>query len=111
MKSGKNRAHLKVLRYNPLVDETPYYQDFSVPLTEEKTNLLQALEFIYHEEDHSLTFRRYSCGLQFCNSCLMLINGRPAHACLTILEPGTHLEVAPLPGRRVLRDLITEDRG
>ncbi|OGP58647.1 MAG: hypothetical protein A2162_12050 [Deltaproteobacteria bacterium RBG_13_52_11b] len=111
MMSGKTRIHLKVLRYNPQIDNDPYYEDYFLPATEEKMNLLQALEQIYREQDDTLTFRRYSCGLQFCNSCLMLVNGKRAHACLTIIEPGTHVEVAPLPGRRVLRDLIVEESG
>jgi len=72
-------------------------------------NLLQALDYICREQDNTLSFRRYSCGIQFCNSCMMLINGKPGHACLYIVEPGTEVQVAPLKKRRVLRDLIVAD--
>ena len=109
MGSVKNQVCLKVLRYNPQVDKTPYHQNYFIPVTDEKMNLLQALEYIYREQDDTLTFRRYCCGLQFCNSCMMLVNGKRTHACLTILMPDTELEVAPLPGKRVLRDLIIEE--
>jgi succinate dehydrogenase/fumarate reductase iron-sulfur protein len=109
MRSEGKQVRLKVLRYNPQADKTSHYQTYFVPVTEEKMNLLQALEYIYREQDETLTFRRYSCGLQFCNSCMMLINGKRGHACMTIIEPNTEWEVDPLPGRRVLRDLIVED--
>ena len=109
MNPERGQACLKVFRYNPQIDEVPQYQTYFVPLTEEKINLLQALELIYQEQDDTLAFRRYSCGLQFCNSCLMLINGKPSHACLTLLTEGATFELAPLQGKRVLRDLIVED--
>jgi succinate dehydrogenase/fumarate reductase-like Fe-S protein len=109
MSSEGKQVRLKVLRCNPEVDKGSFYQTYFVPVTEEKMNLLQALEYVYHEQDDTLAFRRCSCGLQFCNSCMMQINGKRAHACVTIIEPDTELEVAPLPGRRVLRDLIVED--
>ena len=108
MNTKKSAVHIKVLRYDPSIDKGPYHQTYAVPVTEEKMNLLQALEHVYREQDDTLAFRRYCCGLQFCNSCLMMVNGKQTHACLTIVEPGTEWEVAPLPNRRVLRDLIVE---
>ena len=110
MEYDSKEACLNVLRYNPCVDKDPHFEKYFVPITEEKMNLLQALEYIYQEQDSTLTFRRYCCGLQFCNSCRMLINDRPAHACLFIVEPGTEVTVAPLARRQVLRDLIVEEK-
>ncbi len=109
MDSQKDRVRLKIQRYNPQVDETPHYEAFSVPVQDEKMNLLQALEVIYQTQDESLAFRRYSCGIQYCNSCLMRVNGKPSHACLTIVNPGEEYEVAPLNGKRVIRDLIVDE--
>ena len=109
MESAEDQVRLKVLRYNPQVDTAPHYQTYLVPVAGEKMNLLQALEFIYQEQDDTLAFRRYCCGLQYCNSCLMVINGKPSHACLSIITPGAEVEVAPLRGKRVLRDLIVEE--
>lgn len=99
---------IKIKRYNPNVDKEPYYQNYRIKLKEEKINLLQALEFIYQEKDETLTFRRYCCGIQFCNSCRMKVNGKVAHACLTLLSPGQEMIVEPLPKRKVKRDLIVE---
>ena len=104
-----NEVHLKIQRYNPKLDKAPYYQEYVLPLGEEKISLLQGLESIYKEQDDTLAFRRYCCGVLYCNSCLMLVNGKKVNACLHILEPDTKLEIAPLPGKRVLRDLMVEE--
>jgi succinate dehydrogenase/fumarate reductase iron-sulfur protein len=109
MEAEKSHVCLKILRFNPETDKTPHYQTYFLPVTGEQINLLQALESIYQEQDDTLAFRRYSCGLQFCNSCLMLINGKPSHACMTLLTEGATFELAPLQGKRVLRDLIVDD--
>ena len=109
MNTRDNCVRLKILRYNPLADKHPYYETYSVPLTEEKVNLLQALETVYQNQDDSLAFRRYCCGIQFCNSCLMMINGKQSHACLTLVRPGEEYEVAPLSGKETARDLIVKE--
>lgn len=70
---------------------------------------IEGLESIYMEQDDTLAFRRYCCALLYCNSCLMLVNGKKVNACLYILEPETELEIAPIPGKRVLRDLMVEE--
>jgi len=75
---------------------------------DEKTSLLQALEEIYQTQDDTLAFRRYCCGLQFCNSCMMRVNGKNTHACMTILKPGETYKVGPLSGYKVIRDLIVD---
>jgi succinate dehydrogenase/fumarate reductase iron-sulfur protein len=108
MDGNNHCARLKILRYNPQVDQKPHYETYDLPLGAEKMNLLQALEAIYRDQDDSLAFRRYSCGIQFCNSCLMMINGKPSHACLTIVDAGEEYEVAPLKGKQVLMDLIVK---
>jgi succinate dehydrogenase/fumarate reductase-like Fe-S protein len=109
MNTKNNQVLLKVLRYNPQTDETPHQDTYAVTVTGEKMTLLQALEAIHRTQDDSPAFRRYCCGIQYCNSCLMLINGKPSHACLTLVGPGEEFEVAPLKGKQVLRDLIVCD--
>lgn len=103
-----NEVCLKVRRENPQAQRPAYYQDYIVPLGDEKLSLLQALEYVYENLDDTLAFRRYCCGIQFCNSCLMFVDGKRTHACLYILKPDSQLNIEPLPGGRVLRDLITE---
>ncbi len=104
----EDHVRLKVLRFNPQHDQAPYTQTYVVAVPEKMT-VLQALESIYQDQDGTLAFRRYCCGLQYCNSCLMVIDGKPSHACLTLVTPGAEVEVSPLRGKRVLRDLIVEN--
>ena len=105
MKNEPDCVRLTILRSDP-EQGAPYPQTYDVPIREGGMSLLQALEHVYRVQDDTLAFRRYCCGVQYCNSCLMLINGKPAHACLTIVKPGDEFEVAPLRKTRVLRDLV-----
>jgi len=106
---GNKYAFLKVYRFDPERDKTPHYVLYQIPLNDEKINLLQALEYIYQKIDAHLAFHRFCCGLQFCNSCLLEINGKLSHACLTILEAEEEIEIAPPKGRKVIKDLLWED--
>lgn len=108
MVAKKNQVRLNVLRQDREADEAPHQETYLVPVPDGKMSLLQALEEICRNQDDTLAFRRYCCGVQFCNSCLMLINGKPAHACLTIVSPGEEFDVAPLKGKDVVRDLIVD---
>lgn len=84
-------------------------QEYRIALgKDDKTSLLQGLEEIYQTQDDTLAFRRYCCGLQFCNSCMMRVNGKNTHACMIMLEPGKTYELGPLSGHTVVRDLVVE---
>ena len=98
---------MKVFRYNPETDQFPTYQTYTVPVTERMV-VLQVLKAIYEDLDQTLAFRYYSCGYKFCNSCLMIINGRPRHACMTIVKPGDELLVEPYSGYPIIRDLVVD---
>ena len=51
---------------------------------------------------------RFSClNANVCKECTMLINGRVEYACVAKLSEATHL-LEPLPGKQVLRDLVTD---
>jgi succinate dehydrogenase / fumarate reductase iron-sulfur subunit len=69
--------------------------------------LLEAL-LLLKAQDESLTFRR-SCGEGVCGSDAMNINGRNGLACITPLAGlKTPVEVRPLPGMPVIRDLVVD---
>jgi succinate dehydrogenase/fumarate reductase iron-sulfur protein len=108
MENKAQTAKIKILRYTPEKDQKPYYQDYSLSFADEKINMLQALNMIYETQDSTLAFRQYCCGHQLCNSCLMVINGKPAYACKTLVTNGTEFEVAPLWNKPVIRDLVVE---
>jgi succinate dehydrogenase/fumarate reductase-like Fe-S protein len=101
-------ATLEVLRQDASLGIKPHFDIFKVPVEEEnKTTVLEALEYVLMNLDSSLSFRRYCCGLQSCNSCLMEIDGKAAPACHTLVESGKTTRVKPLEGK-VARDLIVD---
>ena len=96
-----------IYRYNPDVDSKPYIQDYELKDIEPGMMLLAALLKL-KEQDETLSFRR-SCGEGVCGSDSMNINGVNGLACITPLsdlkEP---VEIRPLPGLPVVRDLIVD---
>ena len=98
----------KIYRYNPETDAKPYMQDYELADVEPGTMLLAALLRIKDEQDQTLSFRR-SCGEGVCGSDGMNINGVNGLACITSLDSLKQpVEVNPLPGLPVIRDLIID---
>ncbi|MDA3869349.1 MAG: succinate dehydrogenase iron-sulfur subunit [Gammaproteobacteria bacterium] len=96
-----------IYRYNPEVDNKPYMQDYELEEIEPGMMLLAALLKL-KEQDASLSFRR-SCGEGVCGSDSMNINGVNGLACITPLsELKQPVEIRPLPGQPVIRDLIVD---
>jgi len=95
-----------VYRYNPETDEKPYMQDYEVDVTTEM-KVLGALMQI-KEQDSTLSFRR-SCGEGVCGSDGLNINGTNRLACITaIADLKPPIEICPLPGMPVIRDLVVD---
>jgi succinate dehydrogenase / fumarate reductase iron-sulfur subunit len=96
-----------IYRYDPDKDAKPYMRDYDVVLEATDRMLLDALERIKTIDD-SLSLRR-SCREGVCGSDAMNINGKNGLACITKLadlkEP---VELRPLPGLPVIRDLIVD---
>lgn len=99
--------HFNIYRFNPETDKKPYTQDFELPEVSEDMMLLDALKLL-QEQDPSLGFRR-SCGEGICGSDGMNVNGLNRLACITSLkELGKKVELRPLPGLPVIRDLVVD---
>jgi succinate dehydrogenase / fumarate reductase iron-sulfur subunit len=100
---------LKISRFDPGRDTSPYFQEFKLDLGPDKT-VLDSL-FLAWEQDTTLSFRR-SCRSAICGSCAVAINGRPSLACQTLigkaLENGGPLIIEPLPHFRQLKDLVVD---
>ena len=98
----------KIYRYDPEQDKKPYVKEYTLENVEKGTMLLAALLRIKDEQDDTLSFRR-SCGEGVCGSDGMNINGVNGLACITstdnLKQP---IEVKPLPGLPVIRDLIID---
>lgn len=98
----------KIYRYNPETDKKPYVQEYELDDVEPGTMLLAALLRIKDEQDQTLSFRR-SCGEGVCGSDGMNINGTNGLACVTSLDNLKQpVEIKPLPGLPVIRDLIID---
>jgi succinate dehydrogenase / fumarate reductase iron-sulfur subunit len=98
---------IRILRYDPDRDAKPYMKEYDVGLEPSDRMLLDALVKVKAMDD-TFAFRR-SCREGVCGSDAMNINGRNGLACITKLaglkEP---VELRPLPGLPVIRDLIVD---
>ena len=99
----------RIYRYDPEKDARPRLQDYDIALDPHDRMLLDALIRLKSIDD-TLAFRR-SCREGVCGSDAMNINGKNGLACITNLktlkEP---VELRPLPGLPVIRDLIVDTR-
>ena len=97
----------RIQRYNPETDAKPYFQDYDVEMGPSDRMLLDALVRIKVSDD-TLALRR-SCREGVCGSDAMNINGKNGLACITNLKELTEpVELRPLPGLPVIRDLIVD---
>lgn len=97
----------KVYRYDPDKDAKPYMKEYNVELGSTDRMLLDAIMRI-KEMDDSLSIRR-SCREGVCGSDAMNINGKNGLACVTQLaDLKSPVELRPLPGLPVIRDLIVD---
>jgi succinate dehydrogenase / fumarate reductase iron-sulfur subunit len=98
-----------IYRYRPERDTAPHMQAMALDEAVLKPGmmLLDAL-LLLKAQDESLSFRR-SCGEGVCGSDAMNINGLNGLACITPLASlKTPVEVRPLPGLPVIRDLVVD---
>lgn len=102
------KMKFSIYRYNPEINDKPYYQNYEVEIDAHDTKLLNVLIKIKDLYDDSVSFRR-SCREGVCGSDAININGRNGLACLTDLnglkEP---VVIRPIPGLPVIRDLIVD---
>ncbi len=97
----------RIYRYDPDKDAKPYMQDYDVKPEASDSMLLDMLIRIQAQDD-SLALRR-SCREGVCGSDAMNINGKNGLACITRLaELKEPVEIRPLPGLPVIRDLIVD---
>ena len=101
---------VRIYRYNPESDVKPWMQslDYDLPKGSDimVLDLLEALKVTHPD----LTFRR-SCREGVCGSDAINMNGRNGLACITPVSeaaPRGRLELRPLPGLPVVRDLIVD---
>lgn len=96
-----------IYRFNPETDKKPYIQTYELKDVNPELMLLEAL-LTLKKMDPSLGFRK-SCREGVCGSDGMNVNGVNRLACVTRLsELSDPIELRPLPGLPVIRDLIID---
>ena len=100
-------ARLRIRRGT--ADEKPRYETFDVPF-EDGATVLDALIWIRNQRDPSLAVRYRCINANVCKECTIAIDGVVDYACTTRLRTGAVTTLDPLPGKAVLRDLVTESR-
>src|SRR6202165_5596486 len=102
-----HRMKFKIYRYDPGKDAAPRMQEYEVQLDVHDRMLLDAIIRVKAQDD-TLSFRR-SCREGVCGSDALNINGRNRLACVTNLKDVKEpVELRPLPGLPVIRDLIVD---
>ena len=87
--------------------DAPRWDEFAVPF-EDGASVLDALLWLRTHRDPTIAVR-YSCiNANVCKECTMSIDGRVGYACTARLHDGAPIVLDPLPGKRQLRDLVTD---
>jgi len=87
----------------------PLYQNFEVPF-EDGASVLDALIWIRGHTDPTLAIRFSCINANVCKECTIVIDGIITYACTARLTADREMTLDPLPGKRELRDLVTETR-
>lgn len=101
---------IKVFRFDPAVGGSGHFDRFELKTDDESlTTILDVLIRLQKNQDPSLAFR-YACRVSMCGSCGMVINGREALACKTILADlkGAEVTIRPLNHFPVVKDLVVD---
>jgi len=97
---------ISVLKYNPKdINDKPKFVYYHLKETAGMT-LFIALSKIREEIDPDLSFD-FVCRAGICGSCGMVINGKPALACRTLIAnyPSGELQLIPMPAFELIKDL------
>lgn len=86
--------------------ETPRTETFEITFAPGQS-VLDGLRILRRDVDSTLAFRFACINANSCKECMMLIDGKVDYACTVRLKEGV-TELAPLPKKALVRDLVTE---
>ncbi|HEY6284715.1 MAG TPA: 2Fe-2S iron-sulfur cluster-binding protein [Ktedonobacteraceae bacterium] len=102
---------LQIFRYKP--GEQPHYDTFTVQV-EDTAHVIDAIDKVWAEHDHTLTFRR-ACHHSSCGSCALRINGVEKLPCITrfseVGDGHIPLRLDPLRNFPIVSDLVVDVSG
>jgi fumarate reductase iron-sulfur subunit len=97
---------VKVFRFDPSLDEEPYYMSYKVPFMQ-GMSAMNVLDYIYQNLDGTLAYYDHAgCSLGICARCTGKVNGRAGLFCQTLVAEDVCLE--PTSTSRVIKDLVIE---
>ena len=79
-----NKIRINLMRYRPDEDEKPWAQPFEIEWTQDMS-ILDALDLLKGDFDPTIAYR-WSCRMEVCGSCGMVVNGEPRLACSTFVR-------------------------
>lgn len=101
------QINVKIKRFNPEADKRPYWAEYKMD-AEGTDRVLDVMNQIKWEADGTLSYRR-SCAHGVCGSDAMMINGVNRLACKVLVRDlGDTINIEPLRGMPVLKDLIVD---
>lgn len=98
----------KIKRFNPAVDDKPYWNEFDLECTDGTTVLIGVQE-ILAKQDGSVSMR-YNCRAGVCGSCAIMVNKKYMLACETLVLQLKKkvIKIEPLPFFPVIKDLVVD---
>jgi succinate dehydrogenase / fumarate reductase, iron-sulfur subunit len=104
------KVQLRIRRYNPEVDQKPYWGEYELNDVEPTDTVLELLHRVKWEMDGTLTLRR-SCAHGVCGSDAMRINGVNKLACKALMQTlntDRPIQIEPILGLNVIKDLVVD---
>ena len=82
---------------------------YDVPTEERSMTVMDVLDYISSHLDPTLAYYKHSaCNHGICGRCSLQVNGKVKLACITQVSGEENLELAPVPARAPIRDLVTK---
>jgi succinate dehydrogenase/fumarate reductase iron-sulfur protein len=101
---SQKKIKVKVFKFDPTVENEPYYKAYEVPLTE-GMSVLDVLDYIYENVDSSIAYYDHAaCRHGICGGCTLIVNGKTCLACQTPVSEDIVIE--PPSKFKVIRDLV-----
>lgn len=100
---------IDVTRYRPDEDDAPWQQSFTIEWTQDMS-ILDALGLIKDNMEPALAYR-WSCRMEVCGSCGMVVNGEPKLACSTFVRDYADvgkITIEPLDQMPIEKDLVVD---
>jgi len=82
-------------------------QTYEVPMLFETMTVMDILDYIYNNLDHSLAyFKHSSCNQAICGRCLVKLDGKPVLACAKIVDSDAEIIKLSPASSNVIKDLV-----